>query len=265
MAVYPNSSRLADGFLRTSRLLGRPQYNGAQDKVGAKRGMLTGLLSPAASFPDGYGAQVPLLPLKAGGMAGQASSVLTGAGSLISGLPMAGEGSLALTGAGDLSVIISMAGDGTFSITGDGGLALTLALSGDGTFSITGDGSLSLVVPVEGAGSIALSGTGDLKGRLRLEAGTESTVLTAAQIADAVWAALAAANDLPGTMGELLSTAGSGGLSPTQVTMLTELWKMRGLDPATPVTVTTDQETAGTIVLDITGDGETTSTLTRQP
>jgi len=144
-------------------------------------------------------------------------------------------------------------------------LQLAELLEGLSTTNLTGSGALAMLVPLDGAGSVVFVGASDLRMKLELSTGVESTVLTAAQIADAVWAALAAANDLPGTMGELLSTAGSGGLSPTQVTMLTELWKMRGLDPATPVTVTTDQETAGTIVLDITGDGETTSTLTRQP
>lgn len=44
-----------------------------------------------------------------------------------------------------------------------------------------------------------------------------------------------------------------------------ELWQMRGLDTANPVTVTETEETSGAIELDITGDGETTSTLTRRP
>ncbi len=44
-----------------------------------------------------------------------------------------------------------------------------------------------------------------------------------------------------------------------------ELWQMRGLDNSNPVTVTPAQEISGEIVLDITGDGETTSTATRQP
>lgn len=44
-----------------------------------------------------------------------------------------------------------------------------------------------------------------------------------------------------------------------------ELWQMRGLDQANPVTVTETQEVSGDIDLAITGDGTTTSTLARQP
>lgn len=43
-----------------------------------------------------------------------------------------------------------------------------------------------------------------------------------------------------------------------------ELWQMRGLDVNNPVTVTETEETSGSIEMDITGDGETTSTLTRR-
>lgn len=44
-----------------------------------------------------------------------------------------------------------------------------------------------------------------------------------------------------------------------------ELWQMRGLDVANPVTVTPSQEQSGSIDIAISGDGETTSTATRQP
>ena len=44
-----------------------------------------------------------------------------------------------------------------------------------------------------------------------------------------------------------------------------ELWQMRGLDVNNPVTVTPAQEISGAIDITITGDGETTSTATRQP
>lgn len=64
---------------------------------------------------------------------------------------------------------------------------------------------------------------------------------------------------------EIITVATGGALTATQDARLEELHRMRGLDPAQPVTVTETEETAGDITLDITGDGETTSTLTRQP
>lgn len=59
------------------------------------------------------------------------------------------------------------------------------------------------------------------------------------------------------------SISGSG-LSPEQSAMLDELWKIAGLDSVSPMTVTQLERVAGTIRLAITGDGETTSTVTRQ-
>ena len=55
------------------------------------------------------------------------------------------------------------------------------------------------------------------------------------------------------------------GLSVSEQAQLEELHRMRGLNISSPVTVTATDEVAGDITLDITGDGETTSTLTRQP
>lgn len=46
-------------------------------------------------------------------------------------------------------------------------------------------------------------------------------------------------------------------------TLLRELWQIRGLDPNTPVTVTTTDEVCGDITLTIGGDGVNTSTATR--
>lgn len=60
--------------------------------------------------------------------------------------------------------------------------------------------------------------------------------------------------------------ASGSGLSSEQGTMLAELWKRLGLDPAAPLVSTTAQITAGPgIAIALTGDGVTTSTATRQP
>jgi hypothetical protein len=263
MATYPNNSMTAEGWLFTSRLYGRPHLSYPHvDKLGAQRGNLTGMLLKTASFPDGYD-RVPMMPLVAGGMSGAAPVLLDAAGALLSGGPVEGAAVIGLTSGGDLSVVVSMSGDGTVTLTAAGGLSLTIGMSGDGTVTLTGAGGLSLIVPFSGDAAVTLSAAADLKGRLSLGTGVEDATLTAAQVAQAVWAALAASNDLPGSMGELLNAVSAGGLSPTQALMLEELWRIRGLDGSSPVTVTATQETAGDIVLAITGDGETTSTLTR--
>ena len=48
-------------------------------------------------------------------------------------------------------------------------------------------------------------------------------------------------------------------------TLVDELHKLQGLDASNPMTVTTSSRTAGTISQTITGDGENTSTVTRNP
>lgn len=77
----------------------------------------------------------------------------------------------------------------------------------------------------------------------------------------------ASVNDLP-TNAEL--TAALAGLS-TQASVdavaveVDEVWRLLGLDPAAPFTVTPDAMTATGIDIAISGDGETTTTLTRAP
>jgi hypothetical protein len=272
MAVYPNSARTAAGFMNVGRkygpvlggLAGAYEYSGS-----AKLGSRVGLFNPTSGQLDGYDRQ-PLLPRAAGAMAsynGQTSITLDAAGSLLNGGPVEGFASLDLSGTGNMSLIVFLEGDAAADFSAAmAGLNLTLSLSGTGTLTLTGSGGLTVVVPLEAsAAAFTLSGSADLRGRLLLESGVDDTVLTAEAVAQAVWAAVAAVNDLPGTMGELLNASGAGGLSPSQATMLLELWRMRGLDPAAPVTVTVTSETAGTIELTITGDSTTTSTLTRQP
>ena len=66
----------------------------------------------------------------------------------------------------------------------------------------------------------------------------------------------------------LVETVSTGsGLSPTEATELNELWKIAGLDVSDPMTVTQSQRkvSSNDIDLAVTGDGITTTTVTRQP
>ena len=64
--------------------------------------------------------------------------------------------------------------------------------------------------------------------------------------------------------GLVVVTSGSG-LSAAQDTKLDELYKLLGLDTGTPMTVTPAGRTAGAISQTFTGDGSTTTTVTRNP
>lgn len=59
------------------------------------------------------------------------------------------------------------------------------------------------------------------------------------------------------------TTDGSGGLTVDQATMLIEIHRLMGLDASNPMTVTPTSREAGAITQVISGDGETTSTVTR--
>ena len=67
---------------------------------------------------------------------------------------------------------------------------------------------------------------------------TTVSELSPQSLAAAVWNSLVTSFQDAGTMREAMATAGSGGLSPTQVTMLTELYRLAGLDATRPLVVT---------------------------
>jgi hypothetical protein len=111
-----------------------------------------------------------------------------------------------------------MAGDASFAFSQTGALALTIALEGDSSFSITGSSGLSLIVPLAGDAAFSVVATADLKGNLSLEGHiTPFTDLSPENLASAVWSALAASNNLAGTMGEKLNDAGSASNPWTEV------------------------------------------------
>lgn len=68
--------------------------------------------------------------------------------------------------------------------------------------------------------------------------------------------------------GDLMTTGAYGSLNILNETIfgvhLSDLWQWSGLDANNPMTVTPSQRSAGNITANITGDGETTSTVTRQ-
>lgn len=76
----------------------------------------------------------------------------------------------------------------------------------------------------------------------------------APDIADAVWEADIVNYITSGTMGERMAA---------EIAMVADIWQLDGLDISNPMTVTTTSRTAGTISQAISGNGTTTSTVTR--
>ncbi len=197
-------------------------YPGASPKrmhgTAAMRNLIAGqgVTDDKAGYPSGY--RHPscwMLPQKAGALASR--NLISGAGD-IEDLNLAGgvNGEATLAGVGDL--------------TGTGALIVSLvaALTGSGTISnadaiaylnlaaeLAGSGDLAGAATALGHAAAALTGDGDLAGLAtalgELEASIVVTgdVLNSANVASAVWGALAAAFNDPGTMGEKLNDAGS--------------------------------------------------------
>lgn len=224
MAVYPNGRHM-------SRVAGR-HFGGATAAVGGSgagfdtvqrnlRGNRLGRFAgeehlPSASAPDGYGMQALVPPITAGSMSALVRAVeFTGSGSLLQGGPMEGSGSISLTAPdASLSLIVSLSGTATMAFSPAAAvLSMVVGMDGTGSITLTGSGALSMIVPFDGTGSITFTSAGDLKGNLSMEGSwTPFTELSPETLAGAVWGAVATANNEPGTMGQKLNTASTGGV-----------------------------------------------------
>lgn len=192
-----------------------------------------------------------------------------------------------ITGNGDLtgslSLVIQLACDilasGTISASLVGKLEMASALAGSG--DLTSSLGLIAFVVSELTGSGTVSGT--FFGTASLEADiSSSSTLSPENLAAAVWNSIAASFNTAGTMGNKMNSAASagdpwstplpgaylsteaGGILAQIQTLVDELHKIQGLDSSNPMTVTPTTRVAGSIDLEITGDGETTTTVTRQ-
>lgn len=178
-----------------------------------------------SGVPDGY--RPPycwVLPLTAGGLSARKN--------------LAGEGDLTAAIAGGKNAEASLTGSGT--VTGVGALIVSLVASLTGSGTITSAALLAylqLAATLAGAGDLTgaasalahaaavLDGEGDVAGTTVLTALGElaaqitvtGTGLTTGNVGQAVWSAIAASNNDPGTMGEKLNDAGSAANPWTEV------------------------------------------------
>lgn len=193
-----------------------------------------------------------------------ASAALSGSGDLSATIGALADIAAAMSGSGDVTGAMSLIALAAATLSGSGDLtgaagaivAATAALSGSGDLSADVVGTLAAAATLAGSGDLAgavsalahavaaITGAGDLAGapgalgHIGATISSEGELLTTGNVAAAVWNAVAASFVGAGTMGEALNTAGSGGLSPTQATMLLELYRLAGLDPTLPLVVT---------------------------
>lgn len=207
------------------------------------------------------------MPIKAGGLSarneGAISFAAAGSGAL--GRNIEGSADIAFTVPdADLQLIVSAEGSAAIVFSGAATLAGALAAAGSASITFTvDDATLGAIVSATGAASVTFSGEGipNAIGHLAGDI-TPYTELSPQSLAAAVWNALQSAYQEPGSMGEAMSTAGAGGLSPTQAEMLEALAKIHGLVVGSPLTVTSTAREAGGVAQTISESGGTV-TVTR--
>jgi hypothetical protein len=187
-----------------------------------------GIPSKLAGIPSGHLAPSSwVLPYKPGAMSSFTNLVVTvtpGTLNLAAGVNISGDSTVTITvNPADGQLIVSASGSTsiTFNLAGDLAGALSASGSADITFTVD-NATLGAIVDAIGAALVQFSNsatvraTGNLSGDI-----TPFTELSPQSLSAAVWEALASAYNAPGTMGELLNSAG-GGASPA--TIAAEVW-----------------------------------------
>ncbi len=203
-----------------STAMGNFARTGANRNITAGEGINSGLVSlPSGNrHPSAW-----MMPQKPGALAarnsvngdGEVSDADVWAVKLAS-ASITGSGALSATGGLIVQLVAAVTGSGAVSdadIKAFLQLAAAITATGGAAGAATGVGAL--IAALTGAGAVAstLTGTGALDADLVVT----GTGLTTANVGPAVWAALAAANDGAGTMGEKLNDAGSGSNPWTEV------------------------------------------------
>lgn len=213
------------------------------------------------------------------GMTG--SSSFTSAASLFINMvtSMTGSGALSADALLLLSMVCAMSGGSTMDLNITGQKNMVASLTGTGDLAADINAFAEMVVDLIGSG--VLSAGVQAVANMSIDMVVTGTGLTTSNVGDAVWASLQSAINNPGTAGAALLAAGSAGdpwsttlpasYTGTQAgaildriqTLIDELHQLEGLKDGSPMTVTQNSRSVGTINLDISGDGETSTTVTR--
>jgi len=176
-----------------------------------------------ASTPEGYGPSAHTPPKKAGGIAAGGQNSITSAHSVSASLwstkQLSSNLSSGNTISGNAALIVSFYANVLSENTASADIKMTLQIAAN----LASQGQISAAL---GAVAYCVStmienetlDDSNLRGSARMEAAlsTEGTATTARACAEAVWKAVAASFNDPGSMGEKLNDAG-GGSSPETI------------------------------------------------
>lgn len=189
-------------------------YRNFQLSTDTKAGLPVGYLHPASWS----------MPIKPGYLSSRNN--LTGSGTIVASAlavklaeaDLTGDGDLAAIGSLIVQALADLEGSGTISDAGiQAFLAAVANLTGSGTInaaSLLGLGAL--LASLSGSGTTAGSTASGI-GELTADLVVTGTGLTTSNVGQAVWAAIAASNNVAGTMGEKLNDAGSASNPWTEI------------------------------------------------
>lgn len=225
MAVFPNAGHdvrnpYSYGFNQSRFQVGKNQTYGHQRNRFDAAGYYDG-----AATPVGYGpGQALVLAQKHAGLGTTCSDCMrqgqTLAGTLWATKPLAANLASENTLTANASLIVALAVSLLSANTVSGSVNMTLqlaaSLASHGNITAALSAIAFCVAEMTSDGNLNAS---NLRGTARMEASisTEGQVTTARACAEAVWSALAASFNDPGTMGEKLNGAGSAGNPWTEV------------------------------------------------
>jgi len=216
------------------------------------------------------------------------TTLISGATSVVTNLTKGIGIATDIAGAGDitvanLSLIIQLAasilGEATLSASLVGKLEMASTIAGSGDLTSALSLIANVVTEMSGSGTVEATafGTADMSATF-----SSSSTLSPENLAAAVWNSVAAAFNTAGTMGNKLNSAASagdpwgtalpgsylsteaGGILARIQELVDELHQLEGLKSGSPMTVTPTSRTVGSINLEISGDGETETIVTRQ-
>ena len=221
-------------------------------------------ISDKYGAPSGYRHPVSwCMGIKGGAIASykRATISLTASASGAEGLGLSATADIAINATAVGGLVAGVSATASISLDASAEVVGLIGSTVSATLAISADAELVAKGFISASGTIDLSANVELMGLGHMVVSTiDTTTLTADNIATAVWEYL-----LGGTAsGDLLQTAGSGGLSPTQSARLQEIWQRLGLDSAAPVVQSSTQIAFDSVVLGLSESGGEV-TVTREP
>jgi hypothetical protein len=184
-----------------------------------------GITSELVGIPSGHRhPSAWMMPQKAGALAarntiaGSSAATISMAGGVNGEATIAGAGTLAGTAQLIISMVAELSGSGTISAAvAQAFLQLAAALTAGGSLSSVLTAIGNAEAALAGQGTVATTSAATALGTLAAEITSAGALLDTSNVGAAVWGAVAASNNVAGTMGEKLNDAGSASNPWTEV------------------------------------------------